>query len=102
MMESNSKLESARRLRGWTLEVASQKIGVHPRTLRRWETGKSRPQGFRVFKISQVYETTPSALGITSSPFFLDEEISGEQRSPLAHIAEPALSVEDLDLHLMG
>ena len=102
MMESNSKLEAARRLRGWTLEVASQKIGVHPRTLRRWETGKSRPHGFRVFKISQVYETTPSALGIASSPFFLDGETAGERRSPLAHISEPALSVEDLDLHLMS
>jgi transcriptional regulator with XRE-family HTH domain len=102
-MERNSKLEAARRLRGWTLEVASQKIGVHPRTLRRWETGKSRPQGFRVFKISQVYETTPSALGIASSPLFLDEEaVPSEQRSPLAHISEPALSAEDLDLHLMS
>lgn len=102
-MESNSKLEAARRLRGWTLEVASQKIGVHPRTLRRWETGKSRPHGFRIFKISQVYETTPGALGIASSPFFLDEETAAsEQRSTLAHISEPALSAEDLDLHLMS
>lgn len=102
-MESNSKLEAARRLRGWTLEAASQKIGVHPRTLRRWETGKSRPQGFRVFKISQVYETTPSALGIASSLWTLDAGTgAGEQNSPLAHISEPALAVEDLDLHLIS
>jgi transcriptional regulator with XRE-family HTH domain len=102
-MESNSKLEAARRLRGWTLGVASQKIGVHPRTLRRWETGKSKPQGFRVFKISQIYETTPSALGIASSPPPHDAgTVSGKQNSPLTHISEPALSAEDLDLHLIG
>jgi transcriptional regulator with XRE-family HTH domain len=102
-MESHSKLEAARRLRGWTLEVASQKIGVHPRTLRRWETGKSRPQGFRVFKISQIYEATPSALGIASSPDELDGgTLADEPGSPLTHICEPALSAEDLDLHLIS
>jgi len=100
-MESHSKLEAARRLRGWTLEVASQKIGVHPRTLRRWERGKSRPQGFRVFKISQVYEATPSALGIaTCAPEA--GTVSEEPGSPLTTIGEPGLSAEDLDLHLIS
>ena len=105
MMERNSKLEAARRLRGWTLEVASRKIGVHPRTLRRWETGQSRPHGFRVYKISEVYETTPSALGIGPhrQPFFAGaENTPDEQDMLLAHMTEPALSIEDLDLHLIG
>lgn len=104
MMESNTKLEAARRLRGWTLEVASQKIGVHPRTLRRWETGKSKPHGFRVYKISEVYETTPSALGIGSerhqwyapgdAPAFAQEDLLS------AHLIEPLVTSDDLDLHL--
>ncbi len=104
-MERNSKLETARRLRGWTLEVAGQKIGVHPRTLRRWETGKSKPQGFRIYKISEVYETTPTALGIASYHRMSStskQTTSLEQDLLLAHIAEPLITVEDLDLHLMG
>jgi transcriptional regulator with XRE-family HTH domain len=106
MMECYSRLESARRARGWTLAVASQKIGVHPRTLRRWETGKSKPQGFRVYKISEIYETTPTALGISAerhqllSPRTTATPI--EQHQLLAHLAEPLLTIEDLDLHLMG
>lgn len=102
MMERNAKLEAARRLRGWTLEVASQKIGVHPRTLRRWETGQSKPHGFRVYKISEVYETTPSALGIGShQQAFLagEENMPGEQDLLFAHITE---AVEDLDLRLIS
>jgi transcriptional regulator with XRE-family HTH domain len=106
MMERNSKLEAARRLRGWTLEVASQKIGVHPRTLRRWENGQSRPHGFRVYKISEIYETTPTALGIGSECHQLFCASEGtpqiEQSQLLAHIADPLLTIEDLDLHLMG
>lgn len=104
MMERNSKLEAARRLRGWTLEVASQKIGVHPRTLRRWETGQSKPHGFRVYKISEVYETTPSALGIGShqQAFFADEgRAPGEQDLLFTHITESTLPIEELDLHLI-
>jgi transcriptional regulator with XRE-family HTH domain len=106
MMESNSKLEVARRLRGWTLEVASQKIGVHPRTLRRWETGKSKPYGFRIYKISEVYEMTPRALGIgaerhqwyipNSTTLHCDEEMLRTR------VVEPLMTIEDLDLHLMG
>jgi|SRR5579883_1323632 transcriptional regulator with XRE-family HTH domain len=105
MMERNSKLEAARRLRGWSLEVASQKIGVHPRTLRRWETGKSRPHGFRVYKISEVYESTPTALGIGSDYHMLsstEETRAPEQDLLLSHFAEPVITIEDLDLHLMG
>lgn len=104
-MERYSKLETARRLRGWTLEVAGRKIGVHPRTLRRWETGKSKPQGFRVYKISEVYESTPTALGIAPhhQNFSTGKKITSiEQDRLLAHIAEPLITIEDLDLHLMG
>jgi transcriptional regulator with XRE-family HTH domain len=105
MLESNSKLEAARRLRGWTLVVASQKIGVHPSTLRRWETGKSRPYGFRIYKISEVYQMTPRALGIGSEHHQYDtpRKTPGSQEDLLLeHLVEPLITVEDLDLHLMG
>src|SRR5579883_475737 len=106
MMERNSKLEAARRLRGWSLQVASQKIGVHPRTLRRWETGKSRPHGFRIYKISEVYEMTPSALGIGSErhQWYNPDSTSTreEEELLLTRVVEPLMTVEDLDLHLMG
>ena len=105
-MESNTRLEAARRLRGWSLEMASQKIGVHPRTLRRWETGKSRPHDFRIYKISEVYEMTPSALGIGSErhQWFIPSHtmLHGEEQVLLAGIVEPLMTIEDLDLHLMG
>lgn len=106
MMESNTKLEAARRLRGWSLEVASQKIGVHPRTLRRWETGRSRPHGFRIYKISEVYEMTPSALGIGSErhQWFVPRrrKLRREEDLLLTRVVEPLITIEDLDLHLMG
>lgn len=106
MMERNTKLEAARRLRGWSLEVASQKIGVHPSTLRKWETGKSKPRGFRIYKISEVYEMTPSALGIGSERHqWYTPDATGSRRDEellLTHIVESLMTVEDLDLHLMG
>jgi transcriptional regulator with XRE-family HTH domain len=106
MMDSHTKLEAARRLRGWSLEVASQKIGVHPRTLRKWETGKSKPHGFRIYKISEVYEMTPSALGIGSERhqwYMPDMPGTGEDEEfLLTRVVEPLMTVEDLDLHLMG
>ena len=105
MIERNLKLEAARRRRGWTLEFASQKIGVHRQTLRKWEAGKSRPQGFRIYKISEVYEMTPVALGLEHhyQPF-------PYRRKPgittpdifLAGVSESLISVEDLDLQLLG
>jgi len=105
MMESNTKLEAARRLRGWSLEVASQKIGVHPRTLRRWETGKSKPHGFRIYKISEVYEMTPSALGIGSErhQWYMPGKSKPRRKETLllTHVVEPLITVEDLDLRLM-
>jgi transcriptional regulator with XRE-family HTH domain len=104
-MESNSKLEAARRLRGWTLEVASQRIGVHPRTLRRWETGKSKPYGFRIYKISEAYEMTPRALGIGAEHhqwYIPNNATRGEEDLLLARVVEPLMTIEDLDLHLMG
>jgi transcriptional regulator with XRE-family HTH domain len=106
MMDNHTRLEAARRLRGWSLQVASQKIGVHPRTLRRWETGKSRPHGFRIYKISEVYEMTPSALGIGSErhQWYNPDSTSTREDEELllTRVVEPLMTVEDLDLHLMG
>jgi transcriptional regulator with XRE-family HTH domain len=108
MMERKSKLEAARRLRGWTLEVASQKIGVHPQTLRRWETGKSKPHGFRIYKISEVYETTPAALDLGQEysypPFAMyeDRKLVESPEAFLSNFTEPFITIEDLDLRLMG
>lgn len=108
MDERHSKLESARRLRGWTLEVASQKIGVHPQTLRSWEKGKRKPQGFRVCRISEVYETTPAALGLewgyAYSPVSVSDAGSFAVGQDLAfsHFPETRLAREKLDLRLMS
>lgn len=111
MMQNNSKLEAARRLRGWTLEVASQKIGVHPQTLRRWETGKSKPRGFRIYKISEVYGMTPRALGIgteyqqryfSSSHFPPDHVPLSTEDLLFREAVEPLVTIEDLDLRLLA
>jgi len=104
MIERNVKLEAARRLRGWTLEIASQKIGVHPQTLRKWEMGKSKPHGFRIYKISEVYETTPAALGIEHEyqPFSLKGEGGFAIPDVFLPGAAAQITIEDLDLKLMG
>jgi transcriptional regulator with XRE-family HTH domain len=105
MIERNVKLEAARRLRGWTLEIASQKIGVHPQTLRKWEMGKSKPHGFRIYKISEVYETTPAALGIGheyQSFSFKEEDGFALPDVFLPDAVDPQITIDDLDLKLMG
>jgi transcriptional regulator with XRE-family HTH domain len=107
MIERNAKLEAARRLRGWTLEVASQKIGVHPQTLRNWEKGRSKPHGFRICRISEIYEATPTALGLEweyeypPPPFARQADFAVSERS-FPGIADPFTTTENLDLTLMG
>jgi transcriptional regulator with XRE-family HTH domain len=107
MDEHHSKLEAARRLRGWTLEAASQKIGVHPQTLRSWEKGKSRPRNFRIRKMSEIYETTPAALGFgwdyARSPASAREpgHFAGSERAS-SHLLEAFDTLEKLDLRLMS
>ncbi len=107
MAERKSKLEEARRLRGWSLETASLKIGVHPQTLRRWETGKNKPHDSRVRKISEVYETTPAGLDLDWNyhhvplTAFLSNDL-GELEPFLATLAAFPLSIEELGLHLMA
>jgi transcriptional regulator with XRE-family HTH domain len=107
MSEHTSKLEAARRLRGWTLEIASQKIGVHPQTLRNWERGKSKPHGFRIRRISQVYETTPAALelewGYDDQPAsFNNSDGFIRPEHFFSDITEPTVPIDNLDLRLLS
>lgn len=120
MGERNAKLEAARHSRGWTLEIASQKIGVHPQTLRSWETGKSKPHGFRIYKITQVYARSPAALGLkwdyhlpaftTTSgqhagdpPTICSAPVhAAEPEFLLLRLDEPVYTIEHLDRRLMS
>lgn len=63
-MERNIALEEARLRKGWSLEAASEKVGVHRNTLGGWERGKHKPPPGAILDLCQFYEATPEELGL--------------------------------------
>lgn len=56
------KLRQFRLKRHWTLVQAASKIGVDPKTLDKWELGKSHPRGYNAEQLCKIYEMSPSLL----------------------------------------
>lgn len=68
-----STLKRLRRLKKWTLEQASERIGVSVGTLSRWEQGTQSPHGYNLQGLCDAYE-------ITESELVGKEQSMGEQR----------------------
>lgn len=60
------KLKAARLDRHWTLAQAAEQVGVDVNTLSRWERGKTRPHGYNIVRLCEVYEKTSAELGLES------------------------------------
>jgi len=58
------ELRSARLDKHWTLAQAAEHLEVDINTLSRWERGKTRPHGYNIAKICEVYERTSAELGL--------------------------------------
>ncbi len=57
------KLARARYRKRWTLEEASERLGVDKATLQRWEKGRASPQAMNLQRICEVYEMSAEELG---------------------------------------
>ncbi len=71
MAKRNERLEAARLKNRWTLEVASEKIGVSLNTYHRWELGVQNPRLSSLDMLCKAFEMTPEELGyghLTSLP----------------------------------
>lgn len=66
------KLRAARLERHWTLAQAAEQVEVDVNTLSRWERGKTRPHGYNVVRLCEVYEKTPTELGLESKQEMAD------------------------------
>lgn len=66
------KLRAARHERHWTLAQAAEQVEVDVNTLSRWERGKTRPHGYNVVRLCEVYGKTPAELGLESKPEMAD------------------------------
>ena len=65
-MRRNMRAERARN--GLSAEKAAKAIGVHPNTLRNWESGESEPTAGNLIALSTLYHCTPEyLLGMTDS-----------------------------------
>ena len=68
----NQRLIEAREQRGWTQEIASEKIGVSRVAYARWEEQGITP---RLWAINQASEVFKMSAEQTASPNFLDIRI---------------------------
>lgn len=62
-MMRNEKLIEAREQRGWTQEVASEKIGVSRVAYARWEEQGITPRLWAINQAREVFKMTPEQLG---------------------------------------
>jgi transcriptional regulator with XRE-family HTH domain len=60
---SNRLLRDKREAYHWTIEEVSAKIGVDPRTYRRWEHGEQRPHLHSLKRLCTVFESSAEDLG---------------------------------------
>lgn len=58
------ELRLARLSKHWTLAQAAERLEVDLNTLSRWEQGKTRPHGYNIVKLCQVYGKTSAELGL--------------------------------------
>ena len=66
------QLRAARLDRHWTLAQAAEQVAVDVNTLSRWERGRTRPHGYNIVRLCEVYEKTPAELGLESRPEIAD------------------------------
>jgi transcriptional regulator with XRE-family HTH domain len=59
-----TKLIAARERLHWTQQQAAMKLGVGVNSLIRWERGHVRPFGYNIQRLCEVYQATPSQLGL--------------------------------------
>jgi transcriptional regulator with XRE-family HTH domain len=62
-MAANEKLKKARKQKRWSMERASEMVGVSKSTYLRWETGHQKPHPTTLDLLCQAFEMTPEALG---------------------------------------
>lgn len=74
-------LTRARQKKLWTLEEAAEALGVSVSTVERWEKGLTRPQGYHLRRICEVYGLTPETLGIHGESVPVAIPISEKLRS---------------------
>lgn len=69
--ELGSRLAAARHAKGWSLAVASQKLGVSKATLGFWETGERNIKHPEIASLCNLYEMSADELlfGVKRWPF---------------------------------
>ncbi|HZO72732.1 MAG TPA: helix-turn-helix transcriptional regulator [Ktedonobacteraceae bacterium] len=58
------RLSQARHKKHWTLEEASERVGVDVNTLHKWEKGKAIPRAYNLQRLCEVYGCSAEALGL--------------------------------------
>lgn len=81
------ELRSARLGKYWTLAQAAERLEVDLNTLSRWEQGKTRPHGYNIAKLCQVYGKTAVELGLET----VQEETEEENCLLVAPLSLPVL-----------
>src|SRR5437660_608108 len=80
-------LSQARHKKHWTLEEASERIGVDVNTLHKWEKGKATPRAYNIQRLCEVYGCSAEALGLEGemqqSSAVLSPESTGITSDPL-------------------
>jgi len=59
-----ARLAQARYKKHWTLEEASERVGVDVNTLHKWEKGKATPRASNIQRLCEVYDCSAEALGL--------------------------------------
>ncbi len=88
MERPNIKLEAARLQRRWSVEVASNKVGISVNTFNRWERGLQIPQLETLDLLCKAFEMLPEELGF-------EHVISAKRRGTAPKTAECLVAVSN-------
>lgn len=88
MERPNIKLEAARLQRRWSVELASNKVGISVNTFNRWERGLQIPQLETLDLLCKAFEMLPEELGF-------EHVISAKRRGKLPKTAECSFAIQN-------
>ena len=57
-----ARIAEAREAAGYSAAQAARRLGIHSKTLQRWERGESEPRGNRLMMLAGMFGVTPAWL----------------------------------------
>ncbi|MEO8971054.1 MAG: helix-turn-helix transcriptional regulator [Ktedonobacteraceae bacterium] len=88
---AKNKLQTERKIRGWSRKYVANEIGVSEYTIGQWERGKHTPYPEHIQKLCDLFEKNAEALGLAGIPSEMIFEIRAEVKEEQDSITNSSL-----------